>query len=162
MTENRIPVRLGELRVGRPDDVLVTVGLGSCVAVALYDPESRVGGLAHVMLPDPSSARSATPIGRFGSTAVAALIDVMEAQGANRENVFARLVGGATMFEGVLTGPTKGLGERNVLAVRRALDAAGVPVHGENVGGAHGRSVYFHIDDGRVLVTSVRQGNVVL
>lgn len=163
MNDQRVSVRMGELKVGTGEMVLLAVGLGSCVGVALYDARARVAGLAHVMLPHPSSARRPTPAGRFASTAVDLLITEMEQVGAVRRRLFARLIGGAAMFESLLNddgGPPLGL--RNVDAARRALDTAGVPLYAEEVGGNHGRTVHFYVPDGRIVVTSVRNPDVIL
>ena len=153
---------MGDLKVGLADNVLFAIGLGSCVAVVLYDARARIGGLAHVMLPHPLSARRPAPIGRFASTAIDHLISEMEQAGASRRRLFARLVGGAAMFEAVLNEDGPSLGQRNIEASKLALRAAGVPVRAEEVGGNHGRTVHFHVADGRVVITSVRNPDVVL
>jgi chemotaxis protein CheD len=162
VSRNRIPVLIGDVKVAGSDTVLFTIGLGSCVAIVLYDTERRVGGLAHAMLPDPSCARRPTPVGRFASTAVPELIALMQSAGATRSALRARLAGGASMFEALLTESGRRLGLRNVHAARTALAEAGIPVDGEDVGGGHGRSVYLHIEDGRVVVSSVLHADVVL
>jgi chemotaxis protein CheD len=162
MSSLRIPVLIGDIKVAGSDTILFTIGLGSCVAIVLYDGERRVGGLAHAMLPDPSSARRPAPTGRFATTAVPELIGMMEAAGAVRARLRARLAGGASMFESLLSDSGRRLGLRNVEAARAALALAGVPVDGEDVGGGHGRSVFLHIEDGRVIVSSVLQADVVL
>jgi chemotaxis protein CheD len=142
--------------------VLFAIGLGSCVGVALYDARARIGGFAHVMLPHPTSARRPTPPGRFASTAVEYLIAEMQNAGAARRRMYARLVGGAAMFENLQLDDGPGLGERNVMAARTALQAAGVPLKAEEVGGHHGRTVHFQVSDGRLLITSVRHPDVIL
>jgi chemotaxis protein CheD len=98
----------------------------------------------------------------FASTAVPELIGMMREAGASREALRARLAGGASMFESVLPDNGRRLGMRNVEAAREALAAAGIPVAGEDVGGAHGRSVYLHVEDGRVVVSSVLRTDVLL
>ncbi|HEY8470665.1 MAG TPA: chemotaxis protein CheD [Longimicrobiales bacterium] len=160
--EQRLVVRVGEARVAKPGAVLVALGLGSCVAVVLYDPGRRVAGLAHVLLPDPSAARHPGAPGRFATTAVPHLIQLMEAEGAARERLYARLVGGANMFPQLLATSGATLGMRNIVAARAALKAAGIPLRGEDVGGEHGRSVFVTPADGRILVTSVQQPDVSL
>jgi chemotaxis protein CheD len=163
VTDARISVRMGEFKVGLGNSVLFAIGLGSCVGVALYDPRIRVGGLAHVMLPHPLSPRRPAPPGRFASTAVEHLIHEMEQAGAARRRLYARLVGGAAMFESVLNDESGlALGQRNIEASRLALQAAGVPIQAEEVGGNHGRTVHFHVADGRVVITSVRNPDVIL
>jgi chemotaxis protein CheD len=162
VNDQRISVRMGDLKVGLAENVLFAIGLGSCVAVVLYDPRVRIGGLAHVMLPHPLSARRPAPIGRFASTAIQQLINEMEEAGAARRRLFARLVGGAAMFADVLNEDGPSLGQRNIEASRLALVGAGVPVHGEEVGGNHGRTVHFHVADGRLVISSVRNPDVLL
>lgn len=162
MTEARVPVTIGEARVAGAGTVLFTVGLGSCVAIALYDAAARIGGLAHAMLPDPSTGRRSTPPGRFATTAVPALLELMVDAGADAGAIRARLAGGASMFESLLPDRGRRLGLRNVEAARGALTAAGIAVDGEDVGGAHGRSVYLSTVNGCLKVTSVQQADVIL
>jgi chemotaxis protein CheD len=157
----QVPVRIGEVRVAAGSSVLFTIGLGSCVAVALYDAQQQVGGLAHAMLPNPSAGRHAPP-GRFATTAVAELMQLLQAEGASPARMRARLAGGASMFRDVLEGDGLRLGRRNVEAAREALQAAGIPVDGEDVYGTYGRSVFLRTIDGRLLVTSVNHDNVLL
>ena len=158
----KVPVQIGDIKVGGEDTVLFTIGLGSCVAIVVYDEGARVGGMAHAMLPTPASARTSDKIGRFVTTAVPELIDRMVEHGADRNALRARLAGGASMFERLLTDYGRKLGPRNVQAARAALAAAGVPIDGEDVGGTYGRSVYLTVADGRMLVTSVHHDDVEL
>jgi chemotaxis protein CheD len=158
----RIPVRIGDVKVTAEPSVLFTIGLGSCVAVAVYEEKRRIGGLAHAMLPHPRDGRSLAPPGRFAVTAVTELLSRMLARGASLEHVRARLVGGASMFRDVLEGEELRLGRRNVESARRALEEAGVAVEAEDVFGTHGRSVYMRTTDGRLLVTAVDHADVFL
>jgi len=155
-------VKVADFAVGRNGDtVITTVGLGSCVAIALYDSTTRIGALAHVLLPSESMARDRSNRAKFPSAAVPLLLAEMRGLGC-KGPVAARLVGGASMFASLL--PTGGvnIGERNVSAARAALAAAGVPVLAEDVGGDYGRSVYFHLTDGRIEVHSLKAGRRVL
>jgi len=156
-------VRVAGLAVDAGDAVLITLGLGSCVAMVLYDPAVHVGGLAHLLLPSPSLARDQSNPGRFPETALPLLLGRMAAAGAERGRITARLVGGASMFGsgGAAPGPVA-MGERNVVAARQVLAAAQVPIVAEDVLQNYGRSVYFFLDDGRVEVRTVSRGTVVL
>jgi chemotaxis protein CheD len=158
LRSENLTFRLSGALVG--DAVLVTRGLGSCVAVALYDPDAMAGGLVHLLLPSASMARDRTNPGRFPETAIPLLLRELAAVGAHRERLTAKLVGGASMF-GPGSGPLA-MGERNVVAARQVLTAAHIPVLAEDVLKGHGRSVYFHLDDGRIEVRSVARGPVVL
>ena len=153
-------IGVAQWAVDAGDVVLVTLGLGSCVAVALHDPVAKAGGLVHILLPSASMTLDRSNPARCAETALPVLLRELAAVGARRERLTARLVGGASMF-----GPSPGLppmGKRNVSAARQVLAAAQVPVVGEDVLGAHGRSVYFYLEDGRIEVRSLAGGNVLL
>jgi chemotaxis protein CheD len=151
-------VRVADLRAGVAGDILVTVGLGSCVAILLYDPQARVGGLAHVLLPSPALTRYDDNPAKFPQSAVPRLLHLMAAAGARPERVTARLAGGASMFAALAPPGTVQMGERNLVAARQALDTHGVPLVGEAVGGDFGRTVRLRVSDGRVEVSTVSHG----
>lgn len=155
-------VKVAQHAVGGAGCVLVTLGLGSCVAILLHDPEARVGGLAHVLLPEPGLSRDQGNPSKFASTAVPLLREEMAALGARARRLQARLVGGAAMFQTLMVPGGLNMGERNVRAARAALQAAGIPLLGEAVGGDFGRSVRFHVGPGRMVVSSVGRSDVVL
>lgn len=151
-------VSVADWAADRGDAALITLGLGSCVAVALYDPETHVGGLAHILLPSESLARDRDKPAKFPETAVPFLVDRMGDLGAGRRRLRARLVGGASMFAGLSSGAVASVGERNVQATREVLDRAGIPVVAEDTGKDYGRSVYFHLETGRLEVRSYAHG----
>ncbi len=162
MSPGEIVVRVADLRVGTGDETLVTIGLGSCVAIVLYDMVSRVGGLAHIMLPSPALCRRDDNPAKVPQTAVPKMLELMAERGASRRRVTARLAGGASMFAALAAPGTIQMGERNVVATRQALNAAGVPLVGQAVGGAYGRTVRLRIGNGRVEVSSVTHAVEVL
>jgi chemotaxis protein CheD len=155
-------VKVAQQAVGGPDDVLVTLGLGSCVAILLHDGQARVGGMAHVLLPEPALSRDRGNASKFASTAVPALLDEMAGRGARHRRLSARLVGGAAMFQALMVPGSLNMGARNVNAAREALRVAGIPVVGEDVGGDYGRSVRFQVAEGRTVVSSVGRRDVLL
>jgi chemotaxis protein CheD len=151
-------VKVADYAVARgADEVIVTIGLGSCVAIALYDAAARVGGLAHVLLPSEGLSRDRTNRAKFPTTAVPLVAAEMRRLGATGP-LTAKIVGGASMFSALLTSNAINIGERNVLATRHALESAGIALRGEDVGGDYGRSVFFHLADGRVDVRSLKHG----
>lgn len=155
-------VKVAHHMVGRAGDMLVTLGLGSCVAVLLHDPVARVGGMAHVLLPEASLARDRSNPAKFASTAIPLLAEEVCAAGARQGRLTARLAGGASMFASLMSPGALNMGERNVIAARKALEALGIPVVGEAVGADYGRSVRFRVKDGRVVVSSVGREDVTL
>ncbi len=158
---SEIRVKVADYAVAQGDVVLSSVGLGSCIAIALYDARSGVGGLAHILVPSPSLARDTSNPAKFPSTAVPLLVEEMRRRGASQE-ITAKIAGGASMFASLIPAGGINMGERNAVATRQALSDAGLPLVAEDCGGEHGRSVYFHLRDGRLEVRSLKIGDRVL
>jgi chemotaxis protein CheD len=155
-----VRVKVADFAVANGDTLLVTVGLGSCVAIALHDPLAKVGGLAHVLLPSTGMSQDRTNRAKFPSSAVPLLCERMQALGARTGRIRAKIVGGASMFTSLLSASGLQIGERNVVATRVALEQAGIPIVAQDVGGDYGRSVYFTVQDGRLVVKSLKAGHV--
>jgi len=160
-TPSDIRVRVADYAV-TADGTISTIGLGSCVAIVLYDDVAHVGGLAHVLLPHESMSRDRSNPAKFPATVVPLMIREMCRLGARQERVRAKIVGGASMFGNVMLTGGVNIGERNVIAVRDVLAGAKVPIVAEDTGADYGRSVYLFVDDGRVEVRSLRKGSRVL
>ena len=158
MSDRELLVRVADLKVGGEGDALLTVGLGSCVAIVLHDGSARVGGMAHVLLPSPGLSRRNEHPGKCPQTAVPALLERMAQRGASPRRVTARIAGGASMFAALSPPGTVHMGERNVVASRETLRELGLPLVGEDVGADYGRTVRFRIGDGRMEISSVMHG----
>lgn len=156
MTEIR--VRVADFAVAAAPATIVTIGLGSCIAITMHDPVAQVGGLAHILLPSEAMSRERDNRAKFAGSAVPLLIEHLTAQGARQRRLQAKLAGGASMFASLVSGPGLQMGERNIQATRAALEKAGVPIVGQDVGGDFGRTVYFTVQDGALRVRSVRRG----
>jgi chemotaxis protein CheD len=142
-------VRMGELAISdTPGDVLVSLGLGSCVGLAVVDKRAGVAGLAHIVLPETAGNPKPGAMNKFADHAVPALVDGMVERGASRVFMQASLVGGASMFAAA------GLevGQRNASAVRELVAGRRVPVVAEAVGGSRGRTVKVDVASGTVSV----------
>ena len=159
MTDKR--VKVADYAVARQTGRISTIGLGSCVAIALYDASAQVGALAHILLPSASLSRDQTNAAKFPETVVPLMLSEMRKLGANG-NVNAKIAGGASMFGALLPSGGINMGERNIVATRDVLAAHGIPITGEDVGGDYGRSVYLDISTGAVLVRSLKKGESVL
>lgn len=160
MTPNHHFVKVAQHALGGRGDMLVTLGLGSCVAILLQDTRAGVMGMAHALLPEPSLSRDAANPYKFASTAVPAMVEEMKALGARVERMEARLVGGAAMFAALMVPGTLNMGERNIRAARAALEEAGIPIRAEEVGRDYGRSVRMTVS--RTVVSSVGKPDVAL
>jgi chemotaxis protein CheD len=154
MSDREIIIRVADMNTGTAGDVLVTYGLGSCVAIILYDPAKKIGGMAHIMLPSRSLARRDDVPGKTPQSAIPALLEQLTAMGANPRRISGRLVGGASLFAALSPPGSIQMGERNVVASREILNQQGIPLVGELVGGETGRSVWFHLENGVVFVRS--------
>jgi chemotaxis protein CheD len=155
-------VRMGEFAVAIAPATMVTLGLGSCVAIVLHDSTSGIGSMAHVLLPAASLSRDRGNRARSVDTAVPLLVESMGRHGADMRRTTARVVGGAAMFGSLIPAGTMNMGERNVVATRIALRAAGIPVVGESVGGETSRSVWFDVARGTVTVRTIGRESAVL
>jgi chemotaxis protein CheD len=151
-------VKVADWAVEKGEAVIATYGLGSCVACVLHDPVAGTGGLAHVLLPSTTLARDRSNPAKFPETAVPLLVDEMVKLGAVPDRLRARLVGGASMFRVASPGIAL-MGDRNVAATREALRIARIPIVGEDVGLDYGRSVFFHLPDGKLEIRSVQHGS---
>ncbi len=156
---SEIKVKIADFKVGRTSDTLTTFGLGSCVAVTLYDPEKRVGGLAHIMLPDQSYSKETTNRAKFPQTAISDMCDEMVYLGGERKNFVAKVVGGANMFS--TSGKEESsqtMGSKNVEAAKSVLNATKIKIVAEDTGANYGRSVRLLLETGEVIVRSYRTG----
>jgi chemotaxis protein CheD len=143
-------VRMGELAASAvAGDVLASLGLGSCIGLALLDRRTGACGLAHVVLPE-SSGHSGREALKFADRAVPELVSRVIAAGGRRPRLEAALVGGASMF--ATSSSALEIGQRNEAAVREHLKALGVPVIATETGGKRGRTIRVYIDSARVTV----------
>ena len=148
-------VRMGEFASSAvAGHVLVSLGLGSCVGLALLDKRAAVAGLAHVVLPA-AEGRGGSP-GKFADTAVEALIADLLGLGARRIALEAVLVGGASMFS-FGSGSGMEVGQRNEEAVRAELARLRIPVAAADTGGSRGRTI--RVTVGTQAVTSRAAGD---
>jgi chemotaxis protein CheD len=146
-------VDIASARVQRSPHRLVAV-LGSCVGIALFDPGTRIGGLAHAVLPR-SDADASRPH-RYVDTAVPALIAQLEREGADKHRLQAKLAGGAHDLAGTSCFQT---GLENVQAARDSLERVGIPILAEHVGGRTGRKIVVDLRSFRVSVQWLEGGS---
>jgi chemotaxis protein CheD len=153
-----IMVGMGEIKIARgSDQVLTALGLGSCIGVCAYDRSAKVAGMAHVVLPE-SPINSGELPGKFAATAIPALIEEMKKHGATPRNIRIALAGGAQLF--AFTGKVTHLdiGNRNAIAVNKAIEKHNLTIQAHDLGGTVGRTVQLHAGDGRVSVRTIGQG----
>lgn len=150
-----IKVGMADLKVCHAPDAVTTLGLGSCVGVALYDKVTKVAGLVHVMLPDSTQVRQNQNRAKFADTGIDFLIETMVADGANKSRLTAKIAGGAQMFAFSGNNDMLRVGERNVEAVKKKLGELGISILAEDTGLNFGRTVEFYPEDGSFVIKSV-------
>lgn len=158
--EKKRMVKMAEWAVERENAQLVILGLGSCIGVALYDNITKIGGLAHVMLP--ASNGKMDKKAKYADTAVPFLLEKMTNLGAKRRRLKAKIVGGAGMFKTESGQSVMKIGQRNIKAVKEVLKKEEIMVVGSDLAKDYGRSMYFNIIDGKVRVTAYNKQNITI
>ena len=145
-----IEVEMGDIAVTKGEDNLVASGIGSCLVITLYDPKQKIGALAHTMLYSHhlSKANPESPDTKYADIAIDEMLKRVQALGAKRENIEAKLIGGANMFSAF----ESDIGKENVSGSKNKLKKEGIAIVGECVGGSQGRSVELSIATGIVTV----------
>ena len=150
-----IKVGMADLNLCRDPDIITTLGLGSCIGIALYDPSTKIGGLAHIMLPDSTKMRNNTNIAKFADTGIEELLNRMIKAGAVKSRLVAKIAGGAKMFEVSGLSDIGNVGQRNAEASRAKLKQLGIRLIAEDTGLNYGRTVELHCDNGDYYIKSV-------
>lgn len=158
MNNKEFKVGIADLNVALSPDKLITVGLGSCIGIALFDRVNGIGGLAHIMLPDSTQFNNITNPIKFADLAIPILVEKMEKMGSDRRNIKAKIAGGASMFNFSDKSMIMDVGNRNGLAVKAALLKLSIPIVSEDIGGSKGRTMTFDTSNGVVQIKTVGMG----
>ncbi len=156
-----INVGMADFKITKSPNLLTTVGLGSCVAVCLYDRERKVGGMAHFMLPDSQGNSHGNPQ-KYADFLLPLMLKELHKQGASRTNLLAKIAGGSQMFSFNGTSQVLKIGERNIEAAEKELKKLGIRLLAADVGGTSGRTVSFDLANGRLVVKTINQGEKVI
>ena len=154
-----IHVGMAELVVSKHPATLVTLGLGSCIGLVIYDQISKTAGMVHIMLPDSRDAKNLPKPGKFADTAVPLLLDELAKAGVNRGQLRAKMAGGAQMF--AMSGRTDAIfavGNRNAEATTKLLAEAGIKLVASDTGGNKGRTVEFSTETMKLIVKTLGSG----
>ena len=141
-----IKVGMADYKVGRSPSTLISYGLGSCIGISLYDPQRKIGGLLHIMLPDSTQARSSD------------MINDVVALGASRSRLVAKIAGGAQMFAFSNATDIMRVGTRNAETCKQILRRNGIKVIAEDTGGNYGRTVSIDLNTGSYKVKTIDRG----
>lgn len=150
-----IKIGIADLAVCSGDDAVTTLGLGSCIGIAIRDPGTGIGGLVHIMLPDSKEIRNNVNRPKFADTGIEDLVDAIVKKGGNRSRLVAKIAGGAQMFTLGGTKDSINVGERNALASKKKLNEMKIPLLAEDTGKNYGRTVVFYPKTGDYVIRSV-------
>ena len=150
-----IKVGMADLNICKSPDGLTTLGLGSCVGIALRDPITKVGGLAHIMLPDSTAIKDNTNIPKFADTGIVELVNRIVFAGGSKSRLVAKIAGGAQMFAFQNKSSLIKVGEKNVMAVKKKLEELNIPILAEDTGENYGRTVIFYFVIGDFVIRAV-------
>ena len=125
------------------------------MGIALRDPKTGVGGLAHVMLPDSTKIRNNANVAKFADTGIMELVKQMEKAGAVKSRIVAKIAGGAQMFAFQNKSDMAGIGQRNVECTKLKLKELRIPILAEDTGLNYGRTVEFYPENGDFIIKSV-------
>ncbi len=150
-----IKVGMADLNICVSPDSITTLGLGSCVGIAIRDPVTKIGGLAHIMLPDSTAIRNNSNIPKFADTGIEELVNQIVARGANRSRLVAKIAGGAQMFAFQSKSDMVRVGDRNVEASKKKLQELKIPILAEDTGENFGRTVIFYPETGDFVIRAV-------
>lgn len=162
MDKSDVIIGIAQLHVAKAPGRIVTIGLGSCVGVTLYDSINQIGGMVHIMLSDSTKFSvcnngQVTMKGKYADTGIAELLLQMENAGAKKDNIVAKIAGGAQMFEVKEGNDILSIGEKNVESVKKNLQEKGIPIVAEDTGLDYGRTIELNLADGALLVKTVNQ-----
>ena len=158
-----IKVGMADLKTCKAPDGLITLGLGSCVGIALRDPVTQIGGLAHIMLPDSTAMRgNNSTIEKFADTGIVELVRQLEAMGAVRSRLVAKIAGGATMFQVQSRNDIMKIGERNVQATIAKLNELNIKLFAQDTGENFGRTVTFYPENGEFHIRAVGKSQKII
>ncbi|UOO37340.1 chemotaxis protein CheD [Oscillospiraceae bacterium CM] len=156
MSELRHAVDIAMMKIARAPAQLYSLGLGSCIGVAIYDPLTKVGGLIHVLLPfSEGFDLSYHPRTKFADSGIADLVEALIKNGASRSRMKAKMAGGASMFVIKHTSDVHEVGKRNIHSSRETLKRLGIELIAHDTGGNKGRTVIFDLETGQMTIKTV-------
>ncbi len=143
-----IRIGIADYKVSDSPDQLITLGLGSCVGIAIYGARPKRGGLSHIMLPDSSSFTKDIKVAKFADLAIPAMIK--EITSGSHSHLKAKIAGGASMFS--FSSASNNIGQRNIEAVEEVLKLLKIPIVSRDTGGKIGRTMVVDLNDFRVSI----------
>ena len=143
---NKITIGIADMKIAKGEGMLITYALGSCIGICLHDPVFKIGALIHIMLPINMEAGRKNTM-KYADTGIRETLKQMEAMGASRTRITAKIAGGAMMFKDG-SGSLGNIGQRNIESVKLNLKKEGIRLLKEDVGGSVARTLLFDVNSG--------------
>ncbi len=153
-----IRVGMADYKVGSSPATIISYGLGSCIGISLYDPQTKIGGLLHIMLPDSTQSRPSENPAKFADTGIPLMLGDVLQLGASRSRLVAKMAGGAQMFAFANATDIMRVGARNAAAAKKILQGLGIKILAEDTGGTYGRTVQIDLATGIYKVKTIDKG----
>ena len=153
-----IRVGMADYKVGSAPATIISYGLGSCIGISIYDPQTKIGGLLHIMLPDSTQSRPSENPAKFADTGIPLMLADILQLGASRSRLVAKLAGGAQMFAFANATDIMRVGARNAAAAKKILQDLRIQVLAEDTGGTYGRTVQIDLATGIYKVKTIDKG----
>lgn len=150
------------MKLARGPAMLVTRGLGSCLGIVLYEPHKKIGALGHAMLPKIDEGRVKSNPYKFVDSSIASMSNELKKQGCQLALIKTKLFGGGHMFSSIPANSVFNIGMRNYEVAKETLSLLGIKVVSEDVGGKNGRTLFFNVASGEVLVKTLFHGEKIL
>ncbi len=150
-------IGIADYKIGKQQDMLTTLGLGSCVGVVLYDPTAKIGGMVHIMLPTFNGLQGQNKL-KFADTGIMELYNKLCMSGVRRTAIQAKMAGGAHMFAQANRTNVMRIGDNNVEACRQTLAKLRIPILAQDTGGSHGRTIELYTADGSLKIKTIGKG----
>ena len=155
-------VGIADYKVSKAPQQIISYGLGSCIGISLSDPQTKVGGPVHIMLPDSTQARAHENHAKFADTGVPLLLGEVLKLGAAKNRLVAKIAGGAQMFSFANASDVMRVGLRNAEAAKKALAKEGIRIVAEDTGGTYGRTVQIDLATGEYKVKTIDRGEKII
>ena len=147
-------VGIADYKITEAPNSLITIGLGSCVGVALFNPKNKTGSLLHVMLPDSTGFSDTSKWPKFADLAIPRVVDEMS---GDPSDLVAKIAGGASLFNFSSQNETLQIVKRNIDMVKKQLEELNIPILGEHIGGNSGRTMKVDLENFDVAVRLVNR-----
>jgi len=147
-----LKVGIAEYKVARAPVKIITLGLGSCVGITLFDPTNKIGGMVHIMLPDSTQFQNISNPAKYADLGIPLLMEELLKCGANRLALQAKIAGGAQMFSFTDRTTTLNIGQRNAEMAKLTLSKLNIRLLAEDTGKNYGRTMILDTSTGDVLI----------